>query len=194
MESNNRTIDNKTILDKFVEDFCMIIDKYVKYIICSGFVAIAHGRTRGTEDIDMIIEKISKEKFISLHQELINNKFICIQSNSPKTIYKDYLEKGDSVRYVWDEEGFFPPEMEIKFPKDELDQEQINERIKLPLTELDVYFSSIESNIAFKEEYLASNKDIEDAKHLRIIYKDKIDNNKIKEIKEKIRKFRHEKK
>ena len=57
MNENKREVDNKTLLDKFAEDFCKIIDKYAVYIICSGFVAIAHGRTRGTEDIDMIIEK-----------------------------------------------------------------------------------------------------------------------------------------
>jgi len=191
MNLDKRNIDNKTILDKFVEEFCNIIDKHVKYIICSGFVAIAHGRTRGTEDIDMIIEKVSKEKFIEIHNQLKENKFVCIQSDNPKEIYQEYLENGDSIRYVKDEEGYFPPEMEIKFPKDELDLEQINERIKLPLTGIDVYFANIESNIAFKEEYLGSNKDIEDAKHLRIIYKDKLDENKIKVIKEKIRRFRY---
>jgi hypothetical protein len=58
-----RRVKDRTILDKFAEDFCKIIEKYCKYIVCSGFVAINHGRTRGTEDIVMIIEKISKENF-----------------------------------------------------------------------------------------------------------------------------------
>ena len=56
-------IDDRNILDKFCIDFCKIIEKYTKYIIVSGFVAIASGRVRGTEDIAMIIDKISKEKF-----------------------------------------------------------------------------------------------------------------------------------
>ncbi len=191
MKKDKRNIDNKTILDKFVEDFCEVIEKEVKYIICSGFVAIAHGRTRGTEDIDMIIEKVSEEEFIKIHNKLREKGFVCIQSDNPREIYKEYLERGDSVRYVWDEEGYFPPEMEIKFPKDELDKEQLENRIKLPLTGIDVYFSTIESNIAFKEEYLSSNKDIEDAKHLRIIYRDKLDENKINQIKERIRRERY---
>jgi len=189
MKKTERKVDDKTILDKFVEDFCSIIDKYARYIVCSGFVAISHGRTRGTEDIDMIVEKIPKERFLQLHNDLIKNRFICMQSDNPEDIYNKYLEKGASVRYVWNKEGFFP-EMEIKFPKDELDLEQLNERIKLPLTGLEIYFSSIESNIAFKEEYLRSDKDIEDAKHLRIIYSDKIDESKINKIKDKIRRSR----
>jgi len=185
-----RQVDNKTILDKFAEEFCEIIEKHTSYIVCSGFVAIAHGRTRGTEDIDMIIGKLPKDKFIQLHTDLKKGGFICIQSDNPETVYDDYLAKGSSVRYVRDEEGMFPPEMEIKFPKDELDEEQLKDRTKLPLTGVDIYFSSIESNIAFKEEYLKSDKDLEDAKHLRIVYKEKIDPEKIQEIKQKIRKYR----
>lgn len=185
-----RKVDDKTILDKFVEDFCKIVEKHCNYIICSGFVAIAHGRARGTEDIDMIIEKIDFEKFKKLHKDLVKNNFVCIQSDDEKKLFYNYLTNGLSIRYVWKDEGFFPPEMEIKFPKDFLDEEQISKRKKIPFTGLDVHFSSIESNIAFKEEFLGSQKDLEDAKHLRIIYGEKISEEKINEIKEKIKKYR----
>ena len=136
-----REIEDKTILDKFAEDFCKIVERHIKYIVCSGFVAIAHGRSRGTEDIDMIVEKMSGEKFTKLHKDLIKNKFVCMQSDQPETIY-DYLIRGMSVRYVWNEDGFFPPEMEIKFAKDPLDEQHIKERQKMPLTGLNIYFSS----------------------------------------------------
>ena len=185
-----RRIEDKTILDKFVEEFCEVVDKHVEYIICSGFVAIAHGRSRGTEDIDMIIRKMDEKDFILLHEDLIKEGFVCIQSNEPKIIYSKYLIQENSVRYVWDDEGFFPPEMEIKFAKDELDNEQIDSRTKFPLTGLEVYFSSIEGNIAFKEEFLGAQKDIEDAKHLRIVYSGDIDELKINLIKDKIKKLR----
>lgn len=185
-----RAVDDKTILDKFAEDFARIVEKHARYVICSGFVSIAHGRSRGTEDIDMIMEDISKDKFLMLHEELVKGGFVCIQSENPERVYEDYLKKGDSVRYVIDEEGFFPPEMEIKFAKDEIDREQINSRQKFELTGLDVYFSPIEANIAFKEEALKSPKDLEDAKHLRLIYQGKIDESEIERTKEKIRRFR----
>jgi len=186
-----RKIEDKTILDKFLEDFVSVVEKHCKYIVVSGFVAIAHGRSRGTEDIDMIIEKLNKKKFILLHKDLIKAGFECIQSENPEIIYEDYLTKTTSVRYT--RSGEFLPEMELKFTKDELDDLQIKERIKLPFTGLDVWFSSIEMNIAFKEEYLKSDKDIEDAKHLRIVYGKEIDENKIKEIKDKINKLRMKK-
>ena len=80
---------------------------------------------------------------------------------------------------------------DVTFVKDELDLEQIQNRQKIPFTGLNIYFSSIESNIAFKEELLGAGKDIEDAEHLRIIYSEKINQDKINEIKKKIRKFRY---
>ena len=183
-----RKVDDKTILDKFVEDFVRVIDKYVKYIVVSGFVAIAHGRSRGTEDIDMIIERIPKEKFIELHNALVENNFECMQSPNPEEIYDRYLTKNLSVRYT--RNGEFLPEMEIKFAKDFLDEYQIKTRRKFLFTGLNIYFSSIETNIAFKEELLKSDKDLEDARHLRIIYKEDIDENEINKIKQKIREYR----
>ncbi len=184
----NRGIDDRNILDKFAGEFCKVIDKHVRYIVVSGFVAISHGRSRATEDIDMIIEKIPFDKFKELHADLVKNGFECLQSSKEGEVY-DYLSKGDSVRYV--RKGtFLPPEMEIKFPKDEIDNLQLATRKKLDLTGLDIWFSSIEMNIAFKEELLKTDKDIEDAKHLRIIYKDDIDGSFIREIKEKIKKLR----
>lgn len=190
MKNTERKVEDRTILDDFTEGFCEIVEKHCKYIICSGFVAIAHGRARGTEDIDMIIEKINFEKFNKLHNDLIEGGFVCIQSDVAEKIFEEYLCKGNSVRYVWKDEGFFPPEMEVKFAKDKLDEEQIEDRQKLSLTKLDVYFSSIESNIAFKEEFLGSQKDMEDAKHLRLIYEGKLDEDKINKIKEGIVRYR----
>ena len=164
-----REIKERTILDKFAEDFVNIVEKHTKYIIVSGFVAIAHGRSRGTEDIDLIIERIGKDAFKEMHNNLLHGGFECIQSEDPDVIYDDYLKDKTSVRYI--RKGHFLPEMELKLARDELDEYQIRTRKKLPLTGLDIYFSSIEMNIAFTE------KDIDDANHLRIIYSDMLDEN-----------------
>lgn len=175
-------------MDKFTEQFCKIVDGHAKYMICSGFAAISSGRSRGTEDIDLIIEKIALERFSILHLDLINNGFECFQSESAEKIYNLYLKKGDSVRYVW--KGTHLPEMELKFAKDELDEIQIENRIQMPLTGLKVFFAPIEGNIVYKEEFLKAEKDFEDAKHLRIVYAEQIDEEKIKYYKELVRRLR----
>lgn len=175
------------MLDKFAEDFCKVVDKHCKYIIVSGFVAISSGRARATEDIDMILEKLSEDKFIELHRDLEVNGFECMQSSNPKEIFDLYLFRGDNVRYTRKENKFFPPEMDIHFAKDELDEAQLNERQKIDFIGLDVWFSSVESNIAFKEELLGTDKDMEDAIHLRKVYEEKISEEKIDRIKNLIK-------
>jgi len=183
----NRLISDKNILNEFAEKFCSIVEKHINYIIVSGFVVIASGRARGTEDIDMIIPKIKFDAFKKLHDDLIKNNFVCMQSDDSKEIF-EYLEDKTSVRYVLKDKPL--PEMEIKFAKDELDNFQLKTRMKLPLTGLDVWFSSINMNIAFKEEYLKSDKDLEDAKHLRVVYSDEINETEINQIKKSIKQLR----
>ncbi|MFH0752300.1 MAG: hypothetical protein V1914_01755 [archaeon] len=178
---------DRNILDDFCISFCSIADKHCKYIIVSGFVAISSGRSRATEDIDMIIEKMPEDRFKAMHEDLAKNEFVCIQSDNPEEIHS-YLKEGISVRYTLKDKPL--PEMEVKFAKDELDRHQIQTRIKLPLTGLDIWFSSINMNIAFKEEHLKSEKDLKDAEHLRKIYPEMVNETEINEIKKMIRKLR----
>lgn len=183
----DRYVYDKNILNNFCKKFCKIIDKYTEYIIVSGFVVIASGRIRGTEDVDMIIKPLNEESFVKLHKALYKNGFVAIQSDNPLDLYS-YLKEWLSIRYTLKDKPV--PEMEVKFAKDELDHYQIKTKIKLPLTGLDVWFGSINMNIAFKEELLKSPKDIEDAKHLRIVYSELVDEGKIINIKKMIRRYR----
>lgn len=182
-----RGISDKNILDKFAEDFVDVVEKHCKYIIVSGFVSISHGRSRATEDIDIIVERVNFNDFEKLHNDLLKKGFECLQTDNIRDIY-DYLENNDSIRYV--RAGEFLPEMEFKFSKDEIDEMQIEKRVKLPLSGNDFWFSSIEANIAFKEELLKSDKDMEDAKHLRIIYDKNINECEIDFFKKLIKKLR----
>jgi len=183
----DRRIADRNILDVFCEEFCAIIDRYCKYIVVSGFVAIASGRTRGTEDIDIIIEKVDIGTFRDLFQELHKKGFECMQSDKAEEAY-DYLKDNTSIRFTKPNQPL--PEMEVKFAKDVLDQYQLEQRVKLEITGLKVWFSDINSNIAFKEELLKSPKDMEDAHHLRVVYQELIDEGKIKVIKDLIRRYR----
>jgi hypothetical protein len=180
-------ISDRNILDDFTIEFSKIVEKFTEYIVVSGYVAISSGRTRGTEDIDMIIPNLNYEEFNKLNIELIKNDFSCIQSNDSKEIY-NYLTDNLSVRYIKNNEPL--PEMELKFSKDELDEYQLKTKTKLELTGLDLWFSNINVNIAFKEELLKSPKDIDDANHLRVVYSELIENNEITEVKNMIKRLR----
>lgn len=169
-ETMERSVKDRNILDEFCIRFCRVVERHCPYIVVSGFVAVSSGRTRGTEDIDMILPKLSAPEFAALHKDLVKNSFVCMQGENPEELYKDYLTEKTSIRYTLKDRLL--PEMEIKLAKDELDEYQLRTRTKLQLTGLDIWFGSISANIAFKEEYLKSDKDLEDAKHLRIVYQE----------------------
>ena len=183
-----RQTRDKNLLERFLNDIVFIVEKHARYIVVSGFVAIAHGRIRGTEDIDMIIERLAKPEFARLHEALLKRGFECEQSPDPGELFDQYLTKHLSVRYV--RKGTITPVLELKFAKDELDDDQIRMRTKLQLTGMDVWFSTIETNIAFKEELLKSPKDIEDARHLRLVYEGKLNIVALEKIKKDIRRLR----
>jgi hypothetical protein len=172
-------VEDKNILDLFCEEFCSIVEKFTDYIIVSGFVVISSGRTRATEDIDMIIKEIDIQTFFKMHDNLIQNGFVCVQSDLKEEIF-DYFKSNSSVRYTRRDEPL--PEMEIKFCKDKLDDYQFETRTKLSLTGLNLWFSSINMNIAFKEYLLKSEKDLKDAEHLRKVYPELVNKEEIKKI------------
>jgi dihydroxyacetone kinase-like predicted kinase len=182
-----RDVSDKNILNNFCLKFCRVLSKHVEYIVVSGFVAIASGRTRGTEDIDIIIRRMSSDDFRELYKDLIKEGFVCIQSFQTDEIF-NYLKDNLSVRYCLKNQPV--PQIELKFEKDKLDDYQFKTKEKLPLTDLDVWFSSVNMNVAFKEELLKSPKDMEDARYLRLVYKEKIKEREIEKIKKMIKEMR----
>ena len=53
-------------LDTFTIDFVKILKKYTKYVLVSGYVSILLGRSRSSEDVDIIIQKIDFSTFQNL--------------------------------------------------------------------------------------------------------------------------------
>ncbi len=181
-----KLIKDRNILDRFVIDFTKVLEKYTKYAVVSGFLAISSGRVRGTEDIDLIVEEMTKESFIKFFKEIYKKGFSCVQGDDVELIWNLYLKDKSTIRFV--RKGTMIPDIEFKFPKTKADKIAITTRKLLPLTGLPIYFGSLESTIAFKEHLLKSQKDIEDANHLRKVYSEEIKEEEIKKIKRLIEK------
>lgn len=175
-------------LVEFCQSFCKILENFSKYIVVSGFFVISSGRSRATEDIDIIMEPIDYDTFEKMFDELKKNDFDCLQSSNPHEIYYNYLMERIPIRFIKDNKLI--PNVELKFVKDEIDKYQMKTRKIVEFTGLDIYFSSIEANIAFKEELLKSPKDLDDANYLRIVYSEIINEQEIKKLKGLIRKYR----
>ncbi len=171
---NNQILFDRELseLDEFVIKFVKILDKNkINYVLVSGYVAILFGRSRETEDIDIILEKISFEEFDTLWIE-IEKEFECLNTSSSKEAYEEFLLNNTSIRFAYP--GKYIPNMEIKFPKKEFEQETLNNKIIVKSENYAFNISNLEKQIAFKL-FLGSDKDLEDARHIWNIFKDHLD-------------------
>lgn len=162
-------------LDLFVLEFLSILEKHTKYLLISGYVSLLFGRSRTTEDIDIFIETISKEKFATLYTDL-QQKYWCLNAEDVDEIY-EYLAEGLSVRFA--KKNDMIPNFEIKFARKKHDKDALQKPFVVKAAEGNFCLSSIEQQIAYKKYYLKSDKDLEDAAHLENLFKGALDTKKI---------------
>lgn len=161
-------------LDLFAIEFTSVLNNLnIKYVLISGYVAILFGRARNSEDIDIFIEELDTKKFELLWNEL-NSRFGCINCDDLNEAFDDYFSVGESLRFS--RSGNSIPNFEMKIVKTALDKWSLINRKKVILNGQIMYISPIELQIPFKI-FLGSEKDIEDAKHMFNIFKEKLDHN-----------------
>jgi hypothetical protein len=170
-----------TELDRFVKDFLDIISKHCRHLIVSGFVSISSGRTRGTEDVDVLIPKLPAPLFQKLFDDLLEKGFWCYQGDTADGVYT-YIQDLSSIRFARVNEMF--PNMEV-IPVTEDRKAKFFELMnpqKMKIGSLECNIPPIEFEILYKELILAGKKDMDDALHLRNFYKDILHTEKFKEF------------
>jgi hypothetical protein len=173
-------------LDELVLDFVKILDKNkIRYVVVSGYVSILFGRSRSSEDIDVIVEKISKRKFTTLWRDL-TKRFCCIAASDPDKAYDTYLMAPTSLRFH--KRGRPLPNIEFKFPKTDLDNWTLKNSRRVVLNGKTIMVSAVELQIAYKL-LLGSEKDIEDARYLYSVLGDYLDREDLKFFLEKLDKI-----
>ena len=173
-------------LDKFTLDFVKILEKYVNYVLVSGYVSILLGRARVSEDVDVIIQKIDFSTFQALYKELKKNNFYCLNAEKDSTIY-EYLSDNLAVRFA--KKGKTIPNVELKWIKHKFDNLALENTIDVKLSKGCLKISHLELQIAFKEEVLKSPKDIDDANHIKEVAKEHLDSKLIQKYREMLRGF-----
>ena len=165
-----------TTLDKLVIKFIQTMGN-VDYVIVSGYIAIFFGRIRGTEDIDILLNKMNIKQIEELHKRLLKNRFEPVNNiGNAKEAY-ELLSEGSSLRYA--EKGTWAPNFELKFVKKPIDRLAIDNKMKVMFnTKYSMYISPIELQIAFKL-WSGSDKDYEDARYIYNIFKEYIDAQKL---------------
>lgn len=169
-------------LDKRVLEFKQVFDKLgIEYVIVSGYVAILTGRSRGTEDIDLIIPKLDEADMDRLKNELKDRGYWCINQDIDEI--DSFLEGGISVRIA--REGNVIPNFELFYPEDKFDRESLRERLRVQLDEGELFISPLELQIAYKL-FLGSEKDYEDALHLFRLFEADLNQKRLKDLAEEL--------
>jgi hypothetical protein len=168
-------------LDNFVIEFCKLLDKYV---LVSGYISILFGRSRATEDIDLLIPKMNLEDFKKLWKNIYDSEFECVNTSISKEAF-EIINDGHNIRFS--RKGKPIPNMEFKLVQNEIHQYSFENKIKVIMRDHLLYISPLEMQIAYKLMLgkKGNKKDLEDAKHLYELFKEKLNNNElIKLIKE----------
>ncbi len=175
---NKIILTNKTLseLDTFVLDFLRVLKAYTDYVIVSGYVTILFGRARGTEDIDIIIEKMDRGMFDSFFNDLTEKNYWFLNSDDQNELFS-MLNESLAIRIA--KSGEIIPNIELKFVKDYFDNFSLKNSPKVKMGDHEMKISPIELQIPYKL-YLSGDKDIEDAIYLYEIFKETIDRKTLK--------------
>ncbi len=166
-------------LDKLVFDFVGVLNRVgIRYVLISGYVAILMGRSRGTEDIDLFIERVEIGKFATLCKELKSAGYWIINCEDENDAF-EMLNDTSAPRFAKD--GDFIPNFEMKFPKKETDFLSLEKPLKVIVSGTRLNISAFEVQIPFKVK-LGSDKDIEDATHIYQLFKDNINKDEMRKM------------
>jgi len=156
-------------LDQLTIDFCTVLDgQGVRHVVISGYTAILFGRSRNSEDIDLFIEPLTKERFSALWKA-VTSEFVCLNTDNEEEAFEEYYLQETGLRFS--RPGVFVPNIEIKMPVGALELHALQARIRVVVNDEHVLFiGPLEQQIAYKL-YLGSDKDLEDAKHLHLVFR-----------------------
>lgn len=165
-----------TLLDRFVLDFVNVLKEKTSYVIVSGYLAVLFGRSRGTEDIDILIPHMEEDTFGVLHMLLLEEGYEILNAEGETGLY-DMLKGRMGVRVA--KKGQCIPNIELKFIKDDIDRCVMKDRLDIRFGGESLFISPVEIQIPYRI-FLGSEKDIEDAVYLWEIFRDYLDRENMK--------------
>jgi hypothetical protein len=161
-------------LDRDVIEFTSLLDdEGVEYVIVSGYVAILTGRSRSTEDIDIVLEPLPDAELDRLADRLDDEGYWGMAMPLDEMV--EMLGGGDRLRVA--ETGEMYPNFEVWLASNDLEREALSTAITAEVDGHEVSISSIELQIAYKLRLAkgagtSDGKDFEDALHLYLSFED----------------------
>lgn len=149
-------------LDTLVLDVVAVLeDLSIDYAVVSGYVAVLLGRSRATEDIDMIIERIDSETAATLSDRLQASGYW----GAAMPLDDLYETLADDLIIRVAEDGHRVPNVELKFAHDRYSQLSLRNTVTVRFTDAALQIGSLELQIAYKLR-MGAQKDFEDALYL----------------------------
>ncbi|WP_231587992.1 hypothetical protein [Halostagnicola sp. A56] len=148
LSENELTVSRElSELDKDVLAFTQILNACdVNYVIVSGYVAILTGRSRSTEDIDVILESLSETETKQLVAELKDRGYWGMAM--PLDEMYSMLSDGSRIRIA--EDGEMYPNFETWFVSNDVEREALSNPLTVTFDEGQIEISSLELQIAYK--------------------------------------------
>ena len=162
-------------LDEVVFGFTEVLDEVdVEYVIVSGYVAILTGRSRATEDIDIVTERLSEERTTALAERLREAGYW----DATMPLDELFETLSDDVRQRVAEEGTMIPNVELWFAKNDYEQTALADPLVANIADREIAISPFELQIAYKL-FLGAEKDFEDALHLYQVFEEQLDEDRL---------------
>lgn len=171
---DNEIILNKepSTIDALVLDFSKILKRNnIKHVLISGYIPILFGKNGEIDDIDILIQNISFEKFLELWLE-IENTYECKNTNDPVDAYNAYLKNYHSVSISKKESQL--PYLKLKIIKNEIDRYVLKYRKIIRLGDGQLYISPVEVEISYNLSR-GREKEIESARFLYHLFNENLD-------------------
>lgn len=149
-------------LDSLVLDVTGALDEVgVRYAVVSGYVAVLFGRSRATEDVDVITGRFDQGTASELVSRLEDAGYW--GPAMPLAELHETLADGLPVRVA--EEGHRVPNVELKFAADEYDRTSLENTLAVRIGGETLHVGSLEFQIAYKLD-MGAQRDYEDALYL----------------------------
>ncbi|WP_327051936.1 hypothetical protein [Halomicrococcus gelatinilyticus] len=153
-------------LDELAISFSRLLtDLDIEHVYISGYVAILAGRSRATQDIDILLERIDEPTVERLVERLQSNDYW--GASMPLDDMYTMLSNGDNIWVA--PEGEVIPHLEVKFVDDEFDRASLKNSITAEIGDVAIPIGPLELQIAYKL-YLSDKTSFEDAVHLYTLF------------------------
>lgn len=162
-------------LDDLAVEFSTLLEELgIDHVFVAGYVAILAGRSRATEDIDVLVERVDGETIGELVERLEDASFW--GPAMPLEEMAEMLSGNDNIWIARDDEVI--PHLEVKYPSDEFDRASLENSITARIGDAAVPIGPLELQIAYKL-YLGTQKDFEDAIHLYTLFGESLRTNEL---------------